>query len=449
VRNFADQHGQYYLVSKADAFILDNFCDVIASEEFSQMSPRCLETIIGSADLNVRSETQVYEAVLKWVKLNVELSRPHLAGLISRVRLSLLPTPYLLQTVCNEPLLKQNMDCRDYLDEARNYQLSLSQVMQEVTPTMRTLPRKSYAGVIFCVGGRGASGNPFKTIECYDLLKNRWFQVAEMSTRRRHVGVVTVSGKLYAVGGHDGQEHLKSGEVFDPLINKWHPIAAMSKLRRGIALAYLNGPIYAVGGLDDMACFNIVERYDPESDVWTLVQPMNYARGGVAVAAFKGCIYAIGGNNGAASLETCERYDPHLNKWTAIEPMNKRRAGAGVAELNGHLYVVGGFDDNSPLDCVERYNPTTGSWTMVAHMSCPRGGVGIASLGGKLYAVGGHDGTNYLNSVEEYDSITDRWCQVSNIGTCRAGAGVAVVACHCDDLTDVATIDIKGGTGRL
>ena len=38
-------------------------------------------------------------------------------------------------------------------------------------------------------------------------------------------------GKLYAVGGHDGSEHLKSGEVFDPITNTWQSIAPMSKLR--------------------------------------------------------------------------------------------------------------------------------------------------------------------------------------------------------------------------
>jgi len=55
-----------------------------------------------------------------------------------------------------------------------------------------------YLGVLFCVGGRGASGTPFKTIECYDPRKNQWFQVHEMSTRRRHVGVVAVGGCCYS-----------------------------------------------------------------------------------------------------------------------------------------------------------------------------------------------------------------------------------------------------------
>lgn len=38
-------------------------------------------------------------------------------------------------------------------------------------------------------------------------------------------------GKVYAVGGHDGNEHLGSMEVFDPLTNKWVVKASMNKKR--------------------------------------------------------------------------------------------------------------------------------------------------------------------------------------------------------------------------
>lgn len=39
------------------------------------------------------------------------------------------------------------------------------------------------------------------------------------------------SGKVYAVGGHDGNEHLGSMEVFDPLTNKWMMKASMNTKR--------------------------------------------------------------------------------------------------------------------------------------------------------------------------------------------------------------------------
>ena len=38
-------------------------------------------------------------------------------------------------------------------------------------------------------------------------------------------------GKLYAIGGHDGDEHLNTGEVFDPVTNRWKSIAPMKTLR--------------------------------------------------------------------------------------------------------------------------------------------------------------------------------------------------------------------------
>lgn len=42
---------------------------------------------------------------------------------------------------------------------------------------------------------------------------------------------VCVLGKVYAVGGHDGNEHLGSMEVFDPLTNKWVMKASMNTRR--------------------------------------------------------------------------------------------------------------------------------------------------------------------------------------------------------------------------
>jgi len=59
VRNFAEQHGQRDLVTHADDFILENFVDVVVGDEFTSMTARCLETIVASDNLNVRSEIQV------------------------------------------------------------------------------------------------------------------------------------------------------------------------------------------------------------------------------------------------------------------------------------------------------------------------------------------------------------------------------------------------------
>ncbi|XP_015354636.1 kelch-like protein 8 isoform X2 [Marmota marmota marmota] len=388
VRAFAESHNRIDLMDMADQYACEHFTEVVECEDF--------------------------------------------------VRLPLLPIDFLMGVVAKEQIVKQNLKCRDLLDEARNYHLHLSsRAVPDFEYSVRTTPRKHTAGVLFCVGGRGGSGDPFRSIECYSINKNSWFFGPEMNSRRRHVGVISVEGKVYAVGGHDGNEHLGSMEMFDPLTNKWMMKASMHTKRRGIALASLGGPIYAIGGLDDNTCFNDVERYDIESDQWSTVAPMNTPRGGVGSVALINYVYAVGGNDGVASLSSVERYDPHLDKWIEVKEMGQRRAGNGVSELHGCLYVVGGFDDNSPLSSVERYDPRSNKWDYVAALTTPRGGVGIATVMGKIFAVGGHNGNAYLNTVEAFDPVLNRWELVGSVSHCRAGAGVAVCACLTSQIRDV------------
>jgi len=70
----------------------------------------------------------------------------HLSTLVSQLRLAQLPTSFLLDTVCTNALIRANTECRDYLDEAKHYQMSLAQLIPSISLTERMLPRHSYAG---------------------------------------------------------------------------------------------------------------------------------------------------------------------------------------------------------------------------------------------------------------------------------------------------------------
>ncbi|XP_071029987.1 kelch-like protein 8 isoform X2 [Oncorhynchus clarkii lewisi] len=390
VRTFAESHNRVDLMDMADRYACEHFREVVDCEDFPCVSPPHLRTLLSSSDLNIHSETQVYTAAVKWLKNNPQHHEAWLQQIMTQVRLPLLPVDFLTATVAKEEMIRGNLSCRDLLDEARNYHLHLSnKVVPDFEYSVRTTPRKHTAG------------------------------------------------KVYAVGGHDGSEHLSNMEMFDPLTNKWMMKASMNTKRRGIALAALGGPIYAIGGLDDNSCFNDVERYDIESDRWTAVASMNTPRGGVGSVALGSHVYAVGGNDGVASLSSVERFDPHLNKWTEVREMGQRRAGNGVSELNGCLYVVGGFDDNSPLSSVERLDPRLCRWNYVSELTTPRGGVGVATVMGRVFAVGGHNGNIYLNTVEAFDPRMNRWELVGSVSHCRAGAGVAVCSTHISQIRDV------------
>ncbi|MBN3311577.1 KLHL1 protein, partial [Atractosteus spatula] len=145
-----------------------------------------------------------------------------------------------------------------------------------------------------------------------------------MSTARSTVGVASLNGKLYAVGGRDGSSCLSSMECFDPHTNKWNVCSPMSKRRGGVGVSTCDGFLYAVGGHDAPASnhsshlSDCVERYDPKTDTWTAVAPLGLARDAVGVCLLGDKLYAIGGYDGQTYLQTMECYDPQTNEWTKV-----------------------------------------------------------------------------------------------------------------------------------
>lgn len=70
-----------------------------------------------------------------------------LCSFLCQVRLPLLPICFLMGVVAKEEIVKQNLKCRDLLDEARNYHLHLSsRAVPDFEYSIRTTPRKQTAG---------------------------------------------------------------------------------------------------------------------------------------------------------------------------------------------------------------------------------------------------------------------------------------------------------------
>lgn len=65
----------------------------------------------------------------------------------------------------------------------------------------------------------------------FDPRVGRWSTVPSMSSKRSSVGVATLDGELFCVGGNDGTMCMASGERFNARRNSWEPIAAMETRR--------------------------------------------------------------------------------------------------------------------------------------------------------------------------------------------------------------------------
>lgn len=125
----------------------------------------------------------MYECVIGWIQFDAAVRQVHLASLMENVRLPLLSQEYLVTRVEKEPLLKEDLLCKDLLIEALKFHL-LKGEAKGLFKTPRTIPRQPIGlpKILLVVGGQAPKA--IRSVECYDLREERWYQAAEMPSRR-------------------------------------------------------------------------------------------------------------------------------------------------------------------------------------------------------------------------------------------------------------------------
>ncbi|XP_066259853.1 ring canal kelch homolog [Euwallacea similis] len=429
IRAFADLHGCLELLANADNYVELNFPEVVECEEFLSLSQQQVAKLISSDRLTVPSEEKVFECVIGWVHHDVDNRQKHLASLMEHVRLPLMSQDYLVQRVEEEPLLKEDLQCKDYYIEALKFHLLKGDTKTSFR-TPRTKPRQPVGlpKVLLVVGGQAPKA--IRSVECYDFKEERWYQVAEMPTRRCRAGLAVVGGKVYAVGGFNGSLRVKTVDVYDAAHDLWTSCECMEARRSTLGVAVLNNNIYAVGGFDGSTGLNTAEVFDLTTQKWRSISAMSTRRSSVGVGVLNSLLYAVGGYDGASRqcLSSVECYNPETDNWRPVTDMCSRRSGAGVGVLDGILYAVGGHDGPLVRKSVEAYDPVKEQWTPITDMALCRRNAGVVALNGLLFVVGGDDGCSNLSSVEVYNPKTDSWSLLPSVmGIGRSYAGVAVI----------------------
>lgn len=420
IGDFALQHGCTKLYIKVNEFIDQNFAAVSEGEEFLGLTASQLVALVRRDELNVRCESEVFNAVLRWVKHDEPRRRAKMADVLYAVRCHFLTPRFLMHQLQTCDLVRSMPQCCDYLHR----------IIQDLTGRRQytvSQRRPQVAQVVYCVGGY--QQHSLGALECL-CPPQQWFRLAELGCPRSGLGAAFLGGKLYAIGGRNNSQDKSydcaSVDCYDPVANAWSTCADLQVPRNRVGVAVLDGLLYAVGGSCGSTQHYSVERYDPAEDKWTYVASMARARIGVGVAVQRRLLFALGGYNGQARLSSVECYDPDRDQWCDVAPMNVCRSGAGVVAVERWIYVVGGYDGSSQLTSAERYDVERDQWDVVASMKEPRSALALAHLGGKIYALGGYDGTDFLSSVEVFDLESEQWSEGTPMQAGRSGHAAAV-----------------------
>jgi len=70
---------------------------------------------------------------------------------------------------------------------------------------------------MLCDAGGFDDSAPLESCERYDSAANQWTYINRMTCPRGGVGVASLGGMIFAVGGHDGTNYLNAVEAYNPL----------------------------------------------------------------------------------------------------------------------------------------------------------------------------------------------------------------------------------------
>ncbi|MFZ7138964.1 MAG: kelch repeat-containing protein, partial [archaeon] len=71
-----------------------------------------------------------------------------------------------------------------------------------------------------------------------------WVSLEPLPTTRRDLGVATVNGKIYVIGGKNDDGYLSINEEYDPATNTWTTKTPMPTARYGLGVVVINDILY-------------------------------------------------------------------------------------------------------------------------------------------------------------------------------------------------------------
>ncbi|XP_062603562.1 kelch-like protein 24 [Saccostrea cucullata] len=244
----AQGHGCHYLTQKSFRFILHYFTEVCQTEDFRALDVFEVISIISDNDLNVKDEEIVIETVFDWIHADIDNRKQHIKTLFEHLRLPLLQPEYLLEVVEQNPLIQNETECREILDEAKRYHLLPARRQEFISPRLVYRNLGDFEEVVVCIGGSNEREQTRRTVMCCRNNKN--WNYLEPLPYDPGVEYATCSygNAIFASGG---SSNLKGMLCYHSNQNMWTRCQSMLLGRRRHSMEAVGDSVYVLGGFDD------------------------------------------------------------------------------------------------------------------------------------------------------------------------------------------------------
>ncbi|XP_043931424.1 kelch-like protein 41 [Protopterus annectens] len=420
------------LAVTARDYVCDRFEQVSKEEDFLQLAPHELISIIGSDTINVEKEEAVFEAVIRWAKTDKENRVKSLGEVFDCIRFRLMSEKYIKETVEKHDLIRSNSDLikkvqvikeafAGKLPESTKKQGGSSEGVvngdvgdEDLLPGyLNDIPRHGMfvKDFILLINDTAAVA--------YDPSENECYLVAlAEQIPRNHNSVVTKQNQIYVVGGLYMEEENKENPYhsyffqLDSIAGEWSGLPPLPSARCLFGLGEADGLIYAIGGKDlqNEATLDTVMCYDPKAVKWTDVRKLPLKVYGHGVASQNGLIFSIGGKtDDKKCINKLFMFNPKKGEWRELAGMKTARSMFGVAVYKGKILVAGGVTEDGLTAGIEAYDLSTNKWESMPEFPQERSSINLVSVGGSLYAIGGFALVKLENNEFGPSETTDVW----------------------------------------
>ncbi|KAG1685237.1 Kelch-like protein 8 [Nymphon striatum] len=416
IREMISQRNVIHLIEKVEIYIKNHFSAVCQTEYFQQISFKLLETLVESNQLNVNSETEVYESVMTWVRADPSSRQEKLPVLLREIKFPLMDIDYLYHIQFREPLIKPYKVIIETIKQASEIESGCSSPSVSKKDKLKIehfIPREATSEIVckqlIIVGGKDVHGNFIESIETSSNNGKSWIEAGHMLKKLSHFAATKHKESIIMVGGQD--ENIKASSLCFKLnyfnYRKWEMLDSLPTALYSLGACCIENRVYVTGGftgetdkVDFKGCHSAYSLdVQNKGCVWQRQKRMREARQGHIVVACNDYVYCIGG----LGRKSCERYDVSKNTWSAVSRGQHR----GVY-----------------LSSMEMYNPESNQWfEMESKISIPRIDFSMTSSLDALYIIGGTDEQKKkYKLVEECSPNTYyRWKAVGNPKIARAG----------------------------
>ena len=197
-------------------------------------------------------------------------------------------------------------------------------------------------GRAYVLGGYSESGAVLRSVFVLD--QGRWRSLPRMPFPRAAAGA-GVSGRRIVVAGGigEGRRLARNALVLDLRTRRWS-VAPGPMPREHLGVTSLAGVVYAVGGRTAGLDTNLLhfESFRPGDRAWMRLQPVPDARGGTGAAGVAGQIVSVGGEEPGGTISEVLVYRVAERRWVRTDDLSTPRHGVGVAAFAGRVFVIGG-----------------------------------------------------------------------------------------------------------